>query len=168
MSEDLMQGTIQGITQKKADTWMVQLLPQGSQYPKNLWTKDAELVESLAAKIGQEGAFVGAFGAPYTVNGSEVRSWWINGTAEGEQDAPQSTRSVATPVAAPRVYTPDTKDRMIVRQTALKAAAEIVAPRAGTFIDPDWDAALEVMKAAARFETWVYRDIGVPEDSVPF
>ena len=35
----------------------------------------------------------------------------------------------------------------------------VPAPRAGTSIDPDYDAALEVMRAAQRFETWVYRDI---------
>jgi hypothetical protein len=56
------------------------------------------------------------------------------------------------------------KDRAISRLACLKAAAEIVAPRAGTSIDPDYDAALEVMKAAQRFETWVYRDLG----EVPF
>jgi hypothetical protein len=56
------------------------------------------------------------------------------------------------------------KDRAIARMACLKAAAEIVAPRAATAAHPDYDAALETMKAADRFERWVYRDI----DDVPF
>ena len=56
------------------------------------------------------------------------------------------------------------KDRAISRLACLKAAAELVAPRAATSAHPDYDAPLEVMKAAQRFETWVYRDI----DDAPF
>jgi len=56
------------------------------------------------------------------------------------------------------------KDRAITRMACLKAAAELVAPRHGNTVDPDFDAALEAMKAAQRFEMWVYRDI----DDVPF
>lgn len=56
------------------------------------------------------------------------------------------------------------KDRAISRLACLKAAAEIVAPRVTATADPDYDPALEVMRAAGRFETWVYRDI----DDAPF
>lgn len=163
---EIVAGTIGGITQKKADTWTVAVTAEGSQYAKNLWTKDTELVESLSAKIGQAGAFV--CGASYWTrqDGQQVRSLWIQGESDGtEQPTPKPNGSVATPAAAPqgRTYTPDLKDRMIVRQSALKAAAEIVAPRAAASVHPDFDAALETMKAAQRFETWVYRDI----DPVP-
>ena len=56
------------------------------------------------------------------------------------------------------------KDRAIVRQACLKAAAAVIGPRHGQTVDPQYDAALETMKAAQRFETWVYRDL----DEVPF
>ena len=76
--------------------------------------------------------------------------------------SPESAQTRTTPDTAPKGYSPDLKDRMIVRQTALKAAAEIVGPRAATTVDPDYDAAKETIAAASRFETWVYRDIDEP------
>lgn len=161
---EIVAGTIGGITQKKADTWTVAVTPEGAQFAKNLWTKDVDLVESLQSKLGEHGSFVASLGAPYTVQGKEVRSWWIQDVDEEPRldDLHISAQTRATPAAATRVYAPDLKDRMIVRQTALKAAAEIVGPRAGSTLDPDYDAALETMKAAQRFETWVYRDIDDP------
>lgn len=173
---EVVTGTIEGVIQKKPDTWQVEVRPDGSQYTKKLWTKDAELVSSLSAKLGQAGAFVCS--ASYWTNnsGTQVRSLWINAEgAEAVASAPQSApaptnnlrQEFAPAKAQNRSYAPDLKDRMIVRQTALKAAAEIVAPRAGSSIDPNYDPALEVMKAAQRFETWVYRDIDVPETLSP-
>ena len=54
------------------------------------------------------------------------------------------------------------KDRAISRLACLKAAAELLAPRTASSVHPDYDPALEAMKAASRFETWVYRDIDEP------
>lgn len=54
------------------------------------------------------------------------------------------------------------KDRAITRMACLKAAAIIIGPY-GAKANSE-DLALEVMKAAQRFETWVYRDI----DDIPF
>ena len=100
---ELVAGTIGGITQKKADTWTVAVTPEGSQYAKNLWTKDADLIESLTQKIGQAGAFV--CGASYWTmqDGKQVRSLWIDSVADGTENVAER---VATPVAAPRVSTP--------------------------------------------------------------
>ena len=96
---ELVAGTIGGITQKKADTWTVAVTPEGSQYAKNLWTKDADLVVALGAKLGEAGAFV--CGASYwTMNdGKQVRSLWIDSVADGTENLPER---VATPAAAPR------------------------------------------------------------------
>lgn len=112
---EIVAGTIGGITQKKADTWTVAVTPEGSQYAKNLWTKDAELVEALAAKIGQAGAFVCAASYWSMQDGKQVRSLWITGESDGsEQQVPnrvlgvdltKPTGSVATPAAAPRAPT---------------------------------------------------------------
>lgn len=99
---ELVSGTIDGITQKKADTWTIQVKREGSEYARNLWTNDAELVQSISAKIGQEGAFVGSLGAPYTVNGKEVRSWWIKDTADATTADAQTAGTRTTPAAAPK------------------------------------------------------------------
>jgi hypothetical protein len=94
---ELVAGTIGGITQKKADTWTVAVTPTDSQYAKNLWTKDVDLVESLSAKIGQAGAFV--CGASYWErDGKQVRSLWIDSVENA--DAVEAVSSVATPVSA--------------------------------------------------------------------
>ena len=102
---ELVAGTIGGITQKKADTWTVAVTPEGSQYSKNLWTKDADLVVALGAKLGEAGAFV--CGASYwTMNdGKQVRSLWIDSVADGTENVPyipNTPERVATPAAAPR------------------------------------------------------------------
>ncbi len=99
---ELVAGTIGGITQKKADTWTVAVTPEGSNYAKNLWTKDADLKDSLAQKIGQHGAFV--CGASYWErDGKQIRSLWIDALADGTENLPER---VATPAAAPRTVTP--------------------------------------------------------------
>ena len=94
---ELVAGTIGGITQKKADTWTVAVTPEGSQYAKNLWTKDVELVEALGAKLGEQGAFV--CGASYwkMQDGKQVRSLWIDSLADGTENLPER---VATPARA--------------------------------------------------------------------
>ena len=199
---EVVVGVIQGVIQKKADTWQVEVQPDGSQYTKKLWTKDAELVAAMGAKFGQQGAFVCSASYWQGPNG-QVRSLWINHAAD-EADvtytpakAPQPTPEAAVALAhvaasqkrenslqqhgpgtySKRIeYAPDLKDRMIVRQTALKAAAELVGAM-GQSVHPDYDPPLEVMKAAQRFETWVYRDIDPPpiapelsehDDNIPF
>lgn len=184
-------GTKQGITEKSGDWFEVSIGLPGKQYPLKLSTKKQELVE--LARAAGDNVMVWEYNEvdSGTPNPHRPGSNYINRYLEGVRPS-NGPGSVATPGAAPqaetythdipelaaraRTYIPDTKDRMIVRQTALKAAAEIVAPRAGTSIDPDYDAALEVMRAAQRFETWVYRDIGDPpssglsehDDNIPF
>lgn len=74
-------GIITGIIQKKADTWQVAVKPEGSEYTKNLWTKDADLIESLSARIGQQGGFICGSSTWTNQSGQEVKSLWINAVA---------------------------------------------------------------------------------------
>jgi hypothetical protein len=101
---EFVAGVIQGITQKGADKWQVAVQPDGSNYAKNLWTKDAELVDSLGALIGQHRAFVCGV-SHWTMNdGKQVRSLWINEPVDPgrmEDLHVQAPRSVATPDDAP-------------------------------------------------------------------
>lgn len=127
---EIVQGVIEGVTQKKPDTWQVEVKPNGSQYTKKLWTKDAELVTSLSAKLGQAGAFV--CGASYWTNqsGAQVRSLWINGLSDGTEiptpNITNVTRSVATPGAAPQgapALVKTTNDVMTKEEWARKDSA---------------------------------------------
>jgi hypothetical protein len=74
--------------------------PEGSQYSKNLWTKDVALVEALGAKLGEHGAFV--CGASYWKmnDGKQVRSLWIDSVADGTENVAER---VATPAASPSI-----------------------------------------------------------------
>lgn len=136
----------------------------GTQYPVKLSTKLAPLIELGRTASKDGGVFDWTFKESQGAeNPHKPGTFYTNRYLSAVEPA----GTASTPAAAPssdgvRTYTPDLKDRMIVRQTALKAAAEIMA--ASPSAHPDYDPALEVMKAAARFETWVYRDI----DPVPF
>ena len=82
-------GVVTGIITKAADKWQVAVLPDGStQYTKNLWTKDAALVQSLSTMIGQRMAFLCNV-SHWTMNdGTPVRSLWIEATGAPEPGSP--------------------------------------------------------------------------------
>jgi hypothetical protein len=86
---EVVTGTITGIIDKGAGKWQVSVQPDGSQYTKNLWTKDADLVSQLAQMVGQRTGFL--CGASYWTNqqNQQVRSLWINGVGQGVSAPPQ-------------------------------------------------------------------------------
>jgi hypothetical protein len=102
--QELVSGTIGGITQKKADTWTVAVTPEGSQYAKNLWTKSTSLVEALQGKLGQHGAFVCNASYWTRQDGQQVRSLWIEAESDGIENVPErvATPSAASPAASPQ------------------------------------------------------------------
>ena len=89
-------GVIEGITQKKPDTWQVSVKPDGSQYSKNLWTKDAELVGRLTPLIGQHRSFVCGASDWVNAQGNPVRSLWINQIQEGDAGPPSSSQPASS------------------------------------------------------------------------
>ena len=185
---ELVVGTIGGITQKKADTWTVQVTTEGSRYAKNLWTKDAELVESLQTKFGQIGAFVGGLGAPYTVNGKEVRSWWIESadTKDSIEQDGNALERVATPSApvqaqaqAPAPRGSDgmskeewaRKDSAIHKMACIKTAADALKHTLPS--DPSADDMAKYLSRVAQFSTAWHRSVLAERDDptgedVPF
>lgn len=94
-------GVIGGITLKKEGTWTVSVTPDGSQYSKNLWTQDSELVAALAQKIGNQAAFECNVSHWTNQDGKPVRSLWIS----GEQQVPDRILGVdlKTPTAGGNV-----------------------------------------------------------------
>lgn len=166
---------------ENANGWTEFEIDAGTDYPYRLSTKRSELIELGRAAKNQGALAVWTYNESPATNkdgtprineksGKQFINYYLEGVEVGGVQNPAG--SVATPAAAQgvRTYTPDLKDRMIVRQTALKAAAETYG--GGGFggvknEDGEWiDRPLAVIQAAQRFETWVYRDIDpLPSDA---
>lgn len=119
---EVVTGIIEGVTQKKSDTWQVGVKPDGSQYTKNLWTKDAELVKSLTEKFGQQGAFVCKASYWKNSEGAQVRSLWIASVGEeGDTAGVQNAQNATVAGAQADGMTPekwDAKERRDLRSRA--------------------------------------------------
>jgi hypothetical protein len=164
MSEQTVTGICTEIAQKPGSDWCEFHIDAGGKYPVKMSTKLQPLIEL--------GKAVGANLATWTYN--EVDSGkpnphkpgsnFINKYLEsvevgGTQNPPQS---VATPGDAAQARPPalgSDKDRLIVRQTCLKAAATRLEGLASQ------DPAGDTLELAARFEKWV--SLGILED-LPF
>ena len=129
---EVVSGVIEGVTRKKPasddspGTWQVAIKPDGSQYTKNLWTKDAELVAALDAKLGQSGAFVCSASYWTRQDGQQVRSLWINhaGDAAALEAASESFQTRSTHAAAPQARaTSPAGDGMTKEEWARKDSA---------------------------------------------
>jgi hypothetical protein len=90
---EFVTGTIEGINQKGADKWAVEAKPAGSQYTRNLWTKDAELVRALSSRTGQSETFRCNVSHWTNQDGKPVRSLWIDGIG-GSSDGTASAVAV--------------------------------------------------------------------------
>jgi hypothetical protein len=166
---EMVAGTITAIITKGPDKWQVAVQPEGSEYTKNLWTKDGELVASLSQKIGQHGAFVCGVSNWTNQEGKNVRSLWINSVGD-EPVLDDLHVKAAAPDAAPAPTPPHhapliagDKDRAITRMAVLKAAVELTRTTHAMEVDPE-KVQLAALALAGRFETWVMRDI----DDIPF
>jgi hypothetical protein len=91
---EVVSGVIAGIVAKGGDKYQVAVQPPGSQYTKNLWTKDVNLVAGLQQMIGQHTSFL--CGVSHWTNNQNqpVRSLWINGVG------PEAAAVAQAPVAA--------------------------------------------------------------------
>jgi hypothetical protein len=96
---EVVQGTVIGIIQKGADKWQVAVQPFGSQYSRNLWTKDSLLVQQLSGLIGTEQAFLCGKSHWVRQDGTPVTSLWINGVGPGAAAPSQPAPSTAAGVA---------------------------------------------------------------------
>jgi hypothetical protein len=70
-------GTVASVVQKGADKYQAVVAPDGSQYTKNLWTKDAALIGYLSAQIGNRLAFLCNVSHWTNNQNQPVRSLWI-------------------------------------------------------------------------------------------
>jgi hypothetical protein len=162
-----IEGVCEEISEKNG--WTAFAINVGSQYPIRISTKLPALIEQGRAagqqravwtfKETQGGENPNKPGTFYTNRYFE--SVEVGGTAEPSSPTPHPTAQAAV-TATHSPLPPGDKDRAITRMAVLKAAAEVCANPAN--VSPDGDVAAEVIAMAARFETWVVRDL----DDVPF
>ena len=168
-------GTCSEISEKNGWTAFHIMVP-GKQYPVRLSTKLPALIE--------QGRAVGDAVATWTFKESQggenpnkpgtfFTNRYFEGVELGAAAQPAAPASGSQPVQTGH-YEPlpaGDRERSIVRQTSIKAAAELYMGRGDESpSDPneekeDWP--LQVIKAASRFETWILRDL-TPDDELPF
>lgn len=140
-------GVVTGVVHKGEDKYQAVVMPDGSQYTKNLWTKDQNMVTYLSSQIGNRIAFLCNASHWQRQDGQSVRSLWIDQVGPpapgspamaGPQQAtmvhpPQAMGQQITvqpqvvPMQAPaQNYNDDPKQGKIHRQTATKVAAQLL------------------------------------------
>lgn len=138
---EIVTGVLEGVTQKRPDTWQVAVKPDGSQYAKNLWTKDSELVTALGAKLTQHVAFV-CHVSYWEKDGKQIRSLWIAGEPEeGAESASPAPEAPAQASASPAGMTKEEwarKDSAIHKMACIKTAADALKHTIPA--DPDTEA----------------------------
>ena len=168
---EMVVGTISAITQKGPDKWQVAVKPEGSQYAKNLWTKDGELVGSLSQKIGQHGAFVCGVSNWTNQSGQDVRSLWINSVGD-EQRLDDLHVKVNSPAPTSDGMTPEKWDAKERRDYRSRAWAQTLGAFSHTIkVDEEPAAAFARLQP---FQRKVYEDVcgmfayPVDEEDIPF
>ena len=155
---DAVQKQIEGICTEISEKngWTAFAIDVGSQYPIRLSTKLPALIEAGRA-AGQQKAVWSFKESQGGENPNKPGTHYVNRYLDGVEVGGTLEPTAATAqTAAAKDWT--VKDRQIVRQAMIKAAAAIVAAH-GT---SDGDFAAETISLAARFETWVRRDVDEP------
>jgi hypothetical protein len=145
--QELITGTLTGIVQKGPDKWQAVILPDGSQYNKNLWTKDQNVLPYLQSQIGNRISILCNASHWVRNDGQPVRSLWIEQVGSPSTAPPQQPQGAAPPQAQAAYPPPqqptqqsavvqpqvqpvvaqapqqDQREQKIHRQTAAKVAA---------------------------------------------
>lgn len=162
MSEAITK-TIEGYCEEisERNDWTTFNINVGSQYPVKLSTKLPALIASARA-VGNTPStwkFKESEGNP---NPNRPGSFYMNRYLESVEEG-----VTVTPEAVHAPIPMGDRDRIITRMACLKAATVLYQGSMlyqGSTVDDPEDAPLAAIKAADRFERWVYRDL----DDVPF
>jgi hypothetical protein len=151
--QEVVRGTVVSVITKGPDKWQIAVQPEGSQYTKNIWTKEQPLVNDMSQRIGQ--AFDFLCNASHWTNqsGQPVRSLWFESIAaygtlaapqpvvspqqgmqqvQPQQQMPQGTTFAQPQPAATQMpmgaqaLPQEVKEQRIMRQTAMKVAAQLL------------------------------------------
>ena len=171
MPEVTYVGTCTTLEEKKGGWFRIHIAVPGKQYPVKPETKlehliakareirDAGLVATWTVEEYDSENINPKSGQPYT----ERR---LNGVEEGAPAGTNQAAAVQQPEPHHEAVHFADKDRLISRQVCLKVAGSVFMGQGVAQLDPPSSAAvvvpdvpLAVMKAAQRFERWLYRDI---------
>jgi hypothetical protein len=161
-------GVCEEISEKNG--WVNFSIDVGSNYPIRLSTKLPALIDQGRA-AGQQAAVWTYTESQGGENPNKPGTYYTNRRLEGvevggalppQSAAAPSSGAAITGAATHAPLPAGDKDRAITRMAVLKAAAEVCANPEN--LSPEGDVATEVIAMAARFETWVYRDV----DDIPF
>jgi hypothetical protein len=136
-NEEVVTGQVTAVIAKGGDKWQVAVQPQGSQYTKNLWTKDFGLVQQMQANINSWYSFV--CGASHWTNnqGQNIRSLWINSvTAPGMAQQAQPNGPMAAAVAADQQQNPYQQQQPQGQPNWQPASAAAAQPQGQPGISP--------------------------------
>jgi hypothetical protein len=167
MSETIV-GQCQAIIEKPSGWTEFEIAVPGKQYPVKLATKKEELI--VEARAVKDTVATWAYNEVESEKVNEhTGKPYVNRYLEGVEAGAQAQAESSTASGSPEPHHEPLhfadKDRAITRMAVLKAAAQIYMGR-GTILDTDFEEApdipLAVMKAAQRFEQWVYRDLEPP------
>jgi hypothetical protein len=146
---ETVSGTVAGIIAKPpgqdgAPRWQIEVQPEGSQYTKKVWSKDAEMVGQINMLIGQPIQLMCGISHWTTREGQPTKSLWLNGygvpgaapapatPVYTQPAAPQAAVPPPVPVApvapppAPQAPPHDVREEKIHRQTASKVAVQLL------------------------------------------
>jgi hypothetical protein len=146
-------GTLTGVVHKGEDKFQAVVAPDGSQYTKNLWTKDQQVVQFLMSQVGNRIAFACNISHWQRQDGQNVRSYWIDQVGPPSPQSPAmqgpqvswappqqasnlppqqmtagqqvTVQPQVMPMQAPGQST-DPREQKIHRQTATKVAAVLL------------------------------------------
>ena len=107
---EVVTGQVTHIIVKGEGKWQIAVQPQGSQYTKNLWTKDYGLVQQMEANINSWYSFVCGVSPWTNAQGQPVKSLWVNEvTAPGQvvqAEVTQAQAQTAQQIAGTEAHSP--------------------------------------------------------------
>jgi type IV secretory pathway VirB10-like protein len=114
-------GTVQGAVQKSAENFQIQVVPDGGTNPKNLWTKDQQMVVPYCmSQIGNRLAFLCNV-SHWERGGQQVTSLWIEqvgppAVGSPALAGPPMAQPMAQPQPAAQAFPPPAQPQPVVVQ----------------------------------------------------
>jgi hypothetical protein len=162
MSDTLtLVGTLQTIEEKPSGWSTIKVAVAGKQYPVRLDTKLPALIQAARDTKGAVATWHYKEQTSEKINPNSGQPFVNRYFEKVELGANVASDGTPAPEPVHGALPYADEKRTITRQACLKAAAQIYQ---GVGADERVDAPLEVMRAAQRFEQWVYRGL----DPTPF
>lgn len=169
---DSVTKTIVGVCEEISEKngWTTFHVNAGSKYPVRLSTKLPALIEQGREAGSETAAWTYKEVESDTINentGKPYVNRYVEKVEVGDHAASAPNTGVTSAPERPQAGAHDPvaigdKERLIVRQTCLKVAGQLFSGLGNVEKVDERDNVVELIAAAARFETWLYRDIDDP------